>query len=170
MPTDAHWKREAERLYDTYDIVMFADWSHFQEWNEWVYVLGCEDYEFFRPRPLQQVDYFHGKIGGYVMGQMSDEENVEAKEMINLGGWIERAVTDIQRRFRTRVRASQIMHGRLLPDPLCSDQGIARLVASYMPYEKASLQRVNLYPAEWRGEARFQISECASVRDDRASS
>ena len=150
MPTDAQWKREADRLYDKHDIVMFADWSYFQVWNKWVYVLGCDDYDFFRPRPLQQVDYFHGKIDGYVMGQMSsdEEENVEAKEMINLEGWTELAVTHIQRRWRTRVRASQITHGRLLPDPLCSDQGIARLVASYVPYEKASLQRVNLYPAE----------------------
>jgi len=139
MPTDAHWKRKAEWLYDTYDIVMFADWSHFQEWrNKWVYVLGCEDYAFFRPGPLQEVDYFHGKISGYVMGQMTDDQDVEAKEMINLGGWIERAVIDIQRRFRsrfwTRVRASHIMQLRLLPNPFCSDEGIARLVASYMPY------------------------------------
>ena len=146
MPTDAQWKREAERLWDTYRIVMLADrsvgppgWGSLG-WKEWVYVLGCDRFHFSRPGPLQCIDYFHGKVCGYVMAQMSDEENVRAKEMISLGGWVERAVTDIQRRFRTRVRATQMMNGRLLPDPLCGFQHIARSVASYMPYEKASLQ------------------------------
>ena len=152
MTTDSHWKHEAERLWDTYRIVLFADWSYVQQshelgWGEWVYVLGNDDdcYLFSRPGPLQCVDYFHGNVDGYVCGQMWDEEMVLAKNMINVGGWIERAVTDIQRRFKTSVRATQMMKGRLLPGRLCGDQGIARLVASYMPYKKARLQRVNLY-------------------------
>ena len=150
MTTDSHWKHEAERLWDTYRIVLFADWSYVQQshelhplaWEQWVYVLGNDDdcYLFSRPGPLQCVDYFRGSVHGYVSGEMVDEEVVLAKYMIKLGGWIERAVTRFQRRFRTRVRAFQMMNGRLLPGRLRGDQGIARLVASYMPYAKASLQ------------------------------
>jgi len=147
MATDSPWKREALRLWDTYHIVMFADCSLWEESEDdlygiadkLVYVLDHENetYDFTHAGPFQSVDYFHGTHDGYVTGQMDDDEEVYAKDMINVGGWIERAVTRFQRRLRTRVRAFQIMNLRLLPRRLLGDQGIARLVASYMPYEMA---------------------------------
>lgn len=55
--------------------------------------------------PIQRIDYFHGEIGGYVSAQMMDrnETNVLAKNMIELNGWVERAVTHLQRLFRSRL-------------------------------------------------------------------
>ena len=103
-------------------------------WRTWVYVLDHKNKLHFEPGPFQEVEYFHGEVFGYIMAQMTGEVNVRAKDMMNLSGWFVRAVTRFQQLFRNRVRATQMIMGRLLPGQiLCGHRGLARLVASYMP-------------------------------------
>ena len=51
------------------------------------------------------IEYFHGEFEGYAIAKMYDRNKTDvlAKDMIKLNGWVERAVTHVQRLFRSRI-------------------------------------------------------------------
>ena len=73
--------------------------------DDCVYVINHELYGHHDPGPIQRNDYFHGEFQGYVIAQMYDRKKTDAlaKDKINLNGWVQRAVTHIQRFFRNRI-------------------------------------------------------------------
>ena len=71
-------------------------------------VVNHADYGF--STPIQEVDYFHGEIDGYVIAEMCcDEIDVRALDMLHANGCFAKAVRYIQRLFRTRRDALQII-------------------------------------------------------------
>ena len=103
MPANALWKKQARQLWHDERIALATDNSLLID--GWVYVINHELYGHPDPGPIQRIDYFHGEFEGYVIAQMCDrnETDVLAKDMIKLTGWVERAVTHIQRLFRSRI-------------------------------------------------------------------
>ena len=71
--------------------------------GDWVYVLGIHSQ--WEEHTVQQIDYFHGMVGGAPIAQMTDESDCSATHMIALQlGFTAIRITNVQRRWR-QIRA-----------------------------------------------------------------
>ena len=114
----SQWQDFALQLWNEHRLVITRD-SHNLEDGDFVFVVNHtarKDLE----GPIQEVDYFHGEINGWVIAQLCYRKiDVYATEMLHLNGRCAKAMRYIQRLFRAWRRVRQIYRaiaaGRLLP-------------------------------------------------------
>ena len=109
------WCQESQRLYEDHRIFLLGDCTLTRnDQFMWVFVRES-DLGFFSGESLQQIDYFHGvgNWGNLVTATMIGDGEEYAYNMINLTGWVSRAIVKFQRQFRTRRRAKKLTSNRL---------------------------------------------------------
>ena len=131
----SQWQDFALQLWNEHQLVITRDSQHLED-GDFVFVVNHtarKDLE----GPIQEVDYFHGEINGWVIAQLCYRKiDVYASEMLHLNGRCAKAMRYIQRLFRAWRRVRQIYRaiaaGRLLPKSVSTSQ-IMHDIATWLP-------------------------------------
>ena len=129
--SEAQWCDIAMRLYRLFDVVIGRDNCLLSD-GDVVFVVNHTAFRL--PTPIQEVDYFHGVRGGYVIAQMCyDKVDILAYDMINTSGRLAKAAGYIQRIFRAKRIQASLHARRLLSAHIIRYHLITHSIAMYLP-------------------------------------
>ena len=134
-PTEAQRCAIALRVYRQSGSVLGRDDTLLHD-QSYVFVVDHISYDL--PAPIQQVDYFHGVVDGYVIAQLDYQKcDVFAYDMIHMRGSFAMAVRYIQRIFKAKKAIQRLFNTvqatRLLPNQLGRYPLIVYHIAKHLP-------------------------------------